>query len=424
MANFVKQKMARESIEDENITGLSNIEPEQENLDAQLAELPNDEAGLDQLENDGETLADDFERTEALVEKAVDREAAGEEMSEEAIQQAEVATESIARRWCLNSRKLARESFRRGRGMTKAAAEGWKETLKDLYKRFIEWCKEVINRIKDLKLKYLNAGKSAVKRAEKYELAIRKLGAKDKDEISGAFVTKLSIDGKYNVSASIEAAKQASAGKVKSAISALEAQAKSVEVYMTKAADGSDATFDNGASGKVELFGTASTKLSNLPQFEDATDKQRVMALPGNAYLQSGTKKLAGDADFTAIAFTTTGDATEDKNVPTPSASELSQSAGGLKAIGKGYEGMLKDFRSYDSEIEKLQRAAEKASNAFDKATEDGDRQKLSAARSAADQAVRNYQTLHRAATYTINTVIAGLNGYLSAGINAYKKSK
>ncbi|WP_201790587.1 hypothetical protein, partial [Escherichia coli] len=183
MANFAKTRAARESMEaaDEVIDGISNVEPAEENLDVQLADVASIDGQLDQLETDGETLAADTERTEDAIEQAEEAVANGEEMPEEAVALHEVAQESIARRWNLERTKLARESYRRGRGMTAAAQEGWKETLKGLYERFIQFCKEVIAKIKDLKLKYFNVGKTAQKRAKKYQEMIRKLGKQDKD---------------------------------------------------------------------------------------------------------------------------------------------------------------------------------------------------------------------------------------------------
>ncbi|ANZ48631.1 internal head protein [Erwinia phage vB_EamM_ChrisDB] len=425
MANFSQRKIARESIEGSNpneIDGLSNVEPGEENLDTQLAEMASDDAQLEQLEGDGQTLSDDIDRTESAVSAADEAEANGEELSEESIAHTEVAQESIRRRWGIDVPRVARESFRRGRGMTKAAGEGWKDTLKDLWKRFIEFCKTVVNKIRDVKLKYLNVGKTAQGRAKKYLEAIRKLGKKEKDNISGGFISKLSIDGKFNIDSSIAVAKDVVGGKVKGAISAMAAQADSTATYVAKTADGETQAATSIGGGKVELFGTTATKLQNLPQFENG-EGQKLMALPGNAYIQSGSKSLAGDAEFVAIAFMATGDATDDKEIETPATGKLSVAASALDTIGKGFEKVLQDFRAYDSGVEKLLKAAESAAAKFDKATEDSDRQVLSAARSAADQAVKNYQTLHRAVSYTANTVITGLNGYIGAGIGAYKKA-
>ena len=146
------------------------------------------------------------------------------------------------------------------------------------------------------------------------------------------------------------------------------------------------------------------------------------MALPGNAYIQSGTKELHGHT-FTAIAFMSTGDATEEKEIATPDSGKLGNAAAALDVIGKGFEKVLLDFRGYDSEVTKLVSAAEKAKAALDKGNDNENaRNELGAARSAADQAVKNYQTLHRGVSYVANTVISGLNGYIGAGIGAYGK--
>ncbi|QXO09491.1 hypothetical protein pEaSNUABM11_00067 [Erwinia phage pEa_SNUABM_11] len=421
--NFIQRKLARESVEstDPNaIDGISNVEPAEENLDVQLGELASIDGELDALDGDQETLATDTDRTEAAVDQAAESVENGEEMPEEAIAAAEVAQESIRRRWGIDVPKLARESYRRGRGMTVAAQEGWKETLKDLWRRFIDFCKTVIDKIKDAKLKYLNVGKTAQGRAKKFQAAIKALGKKNKEEISGGFISKLSIEGSFSLEQSISAAKDVTGGKAKSAITHLQGQAHAAETVVTKATKADAAVATSGFYDTVELFGTAAKKMKNLPQFENE-EAQRLYALPGNAYIQSGKKAVNG-VDFTAVGFLSTGDSSEAKNVPTPSVQQLSSAAGSLDAIGKGFETVLKDFRSYDDEIGKLRTAAESAAKAIDSAADNAEHKTLSAARSAADQAVRNYQTLHRAVSFVANTVISGLNGYIGAGIGAYAK--
>lgn len=426
--NFMQKMAARESIENEATdAGLSNIGSGEDNLDQQLAEVAPLDQQMDQLSGDAEVLAADTERTEDAIETGEEALAEGEELPEEEITPHIVAGESIRRRWRLGTPQVARESFRRGRGLTRHAVEGWKENLKKLWQAFIEMVKTVIRKAKELKLKYFNVGKSAVKRAKGYEERLKKLGnKKDKEEISGSFVDKLSIEGKFDAEKSAAIAKEACTGKAKAAISKLQAQADKAAMFVVSAADGNDASFSDPAGGNVELFGTAGTKLRVLPQFEDAAgiDKmQTIMALPGNAYVQMASRELSikdGKADLVVVAFTTTGDANDDKSVPTPDAGKLRAATASLKTIGEGFEKCLKDFDSYDKELEKLEKAADKASKAFDKSTEEADRALLSNARTVADQTVRNYQALNRAVQHVGRTAIAGLSGYIGAGIGAY----
>ena len=279
----------------------------------------------------------------------------------------------------------------------------------------------MIAKIKDLKLKYFNVGKTAQKRAKKYQEMLRKLGKQKKDEISGGFITKLSIEGKFDAAGSIAIAKEVTAGKAKGSISVLEKQAGEAVTAVSKGDD--DAFKAMRGDQPVELFGKAASKLHTLPNFEKG-DASKLLALPGNAYVQAGTKELAGGHKFTAIAFMSTGDASEDKDVKTPSVSEMAGAASALEAIGKGFEAVLKDFRAYDAEIVKLQQAAEKAATALNTEKDQSKWDGLRNARQAADWSVKNYQTLNRAVSYVANTVISGLNGYLGAGIGAYEKSK
>lgn len=430
--NFMQKRAARESIEDgATDAGISNISTGEDNLDVQLTEVAPLDQQMDQLAGDAEVLAADTERTEAAIDNADEALAAGEELPEEELAPAIVAGESIRRRWRLETPQVARESFRRGRGLTRSACEGWKENLKKLWQAFIEMVKTVIRKAKELKLKYFNVGKSAVKRAKAYEEHMKKLGTKkEKDEISGSFVDKLSIEGKFDPEASASIAKEATQGKAKGAISKLAAQADKAAMFVVSASEGGETSFTDPAGAGVELFGTAGSKLRVLPQFDDAQGiekMQTIMALPGNAYIQTASKTLStkgGETTLQVVAFTTTGDANDEKNVPTPDAGKLRAAISSLKAVGEGFEKVLKDFDAYDRELEKLEKAADKASKAFDKATDEGDRTLLSNSRTVADQAVRNYQALNRGVQHVGRTVIAGLSGYIGAGIGAYSNSK
>lgn len=427
MSNFYQRKTARESVGEgeNNIDSLSAIAPVEENLDQQLADLASEDQGLDALAQDGEVLADDIARTEDAVDSASEAVEQGEEISEEAAGKAEVAQESIRRRWGVDTQRVAAESFRRSRGLAKAVQESWRETLKQLYQRFVEFLKTVKNKIKDLRLKYFNVGKTAQKRAKAYQERIRKLGKKKSDNISGSFITKLSVNGAFNVDESISIAQSvAGGGKSKGVMDKVKALADAAATAMVK--DGEEFKFQ-AAGASVDLFGTASTKLRALPQFEDATDAGKVMALPGNAYIQAATKKLNtkdGEKDYFAIGFTSTGDSSTEKQIDTPAVALLSKAATALERLGKDYEKLLQDFRGYETDLDKLEKEAEKIAAQFDKSTEDAERAGLSNARTIADQAVRNHQNVFRAANYVARGVIDGLNGYIGAGIGAYESSK
>lgn len=419
--NFKQRQAARESVAiEETNAGLSNISGE-DNLDVQLAEVAPLDTEMDQLAGDAEVLSDDTTRIERSIDTAEVALGNGDEIPESELSPDLVAGESIRRRWKLENPRIAHESYRRTRGRTKAAHEGWKETLKGLWETLVDLIKTAIKKVKELKLKYFNVGKSAVKRAKSYDERLKKLGTKkNKDEISGSFVNKLSINGSFDLNGSISTAKAAFSGKIKSAISTLEASAAAATSFVVASTDG-NATFTGPE--KVELFGTAGAKLKSLPAFEDdATSAQNVLSLPGNAYIQSGTKKL-GDADYVAIAFTSTGDANDEKKIPTPSANDLRSANGALKTVGEGFEKVLKDFDAFDTAMAKLEKAAEDVAKKFDKATEEADRETLNNARRIADQNVRNYQTVNRAVHYLGRTVIAGLSGYIGAGIAAYGKA-
>ena len=162
MSNFYQRQAARESVGegDNNIDSLSAIAPVEENLDQQLADLASEDQGLDALAQDGEVLSDDIARTESAVDTATEAVEQGEEVSEEAVEKAEVAQESVRRRWGLNNRQtLARESYGTA-NRRKAVRESLWDDIKAFFRRIWEWLKTQGRKIKDRWINFHNQGKS------------------------------------------------------------------------------------------------------------------------------------------------------------------------------------------------------------------------------------------------------------------------
>tara|TARA_Y100001956_G_scaffold20934_1_gene20547 strand:+ start:1451 stop:2746 length:1296 start_codon:yes stop_codon:yes gene_type:complete len=431
MSNFWQKKVAQESAEtaghDDNI---SNIESPEENLETQLTELASEDAQLDTLMRDGETLNADMAKTEDAIDTAADAMDEGEELSETQAESLEIGQESIRKRWGITNARVARESFRNGRGATRIAHESWKDNLKDLWKRLLAFIEQMINKAKDLKLKVMNVGKSAVSRAKKYEDAIGNMGSKKKkDTISGSWMGKLAIEGNVDVTKSADiAVDMVSGGKASSAVEAFASQLSAVAAYSVADNDGELKFSADGAA--KEFSGEAAKKLKVLPGFEAEGDGEinphRVYALPGGNYFQSAVKYISGEGDqklaLMQASFFSSGEKVEDNDIPTPSSGDLRKANSQLKKIGENYEKVLKDFRKQDEGITKLKDAIKKTVDNFDK-SKDEDRTHLRNARQVANGTLVSAQNANKAIHTTVRGVLSGLTGYIGAGIGAYEKA-
>lgn len=430
MSNFWQKKVAQESAEtaghDDNI---SNIESPEENLETQLTELASEDAQLDTLMRDGETLNADMAKTEDAIDTAADAMDEGEELSETQAESLEIGQESIRKRWGITNARVARESFRNGRGATRIAHEGWKDNLKDLWKRLLAFVEQMINKGKDLKLKVMNVGKSAVARAKKYDDQLGNLGSKKKkDTISGGWMSKLAIEGKVDVTKSADiAVDMVTGGKASGAILAVGAMIDAAAAFAV--ADNDGELKYTGADGAKEFSGEAAKKLKVLPGFEAEGDgaitPHKVFALPGGGYIQAADKELGSGEDkvtLVMVNFFQSGEKVEDSDIPTPASGDLRKANSQLKKIGENYEKVLKDFRKQDEGINKLKDAIKKTVDNFDK-SKDEDRTHLRNARTAANGALVTAQNLSKAMHSTVRGVLSGLTGYIGTGIGAYEKA-
>lgn len=421
--SYFKRKAARESLVDDLVPDSINLEAPEENLDAQLAELPSLEAEMDEIDAASDVLESDIEKVEGHVdvaEAAIDE---GEELDEGTVAQIEVSQESIRRRYGINSARVARESFRSGsRGATKVAHESWKDTLKDLWQRFLDLLKAARRKIIETKLKYFNAGKSAQSRSKKYTKLMDKVGSeKSKEEISGAFLGYLAVNRKFNLDESISIA-SSMGGKAATALATLTAQCDSATINITKG----ESEFKDSNGAALDMGGVSSkfTQLSGLDG--DITD-YKVAAFPGDIYVQYGeAAKGTGESaiKLSVMVVISGGDKPDDTSMATPTHGDIRKAITGLNKVGLSFEKLLKDFDAYDKKVESLEKAVETLTNKFDKATEDTDRETLQAQRIVARSVVDNYKAANRLAKSVNATVIKGLDGFIKAGMGAYKKSK
>ncbi|EED6472229.1 hypothetical protein XI41_25690, partial [Salmonella enterica subsp. enterica serovar Derby] len=211
MANFVKSKLARESVEGAGTVVPDGIELPAESVEGTLADIEHDTKPIDQLDAEADVLAEDGDETDAQLDAVDAAEAAAdgegedgeepmeveEDMPDEAAEQLDVAQESIRKRWAFDHRvSVAQESYG-ARKRRQVARESLWEDIKAFLQRIFDWLKEQGRKIKDRWLKFSNQGKSIQARAKKYDAALRGLGKQKKDTVSGGFIKNLTTGGKF-----------------------------------------------------------------------------------------------------------------------------------------------------------------------------------------------------------------------------------
>lgn len=399
-----------ENISEEQVD-VATLEKPEETLEHQLVEVEGLDQSIADLTEDGDQLADDTAQVQDISD-AVEGAAEQGGMDETAAKVVDVAVEAIATRWGIRRNKLGLENFngaRKAQG-TRVAMEELGEMAKDLWAKFIAWVKEIINKLKDFWLKYMNAGKALRTRADKLSDRLGKgLGEKSKDKIGGGWLSKLALDGKVDVEGS-KALAVTSSAKVGEVIGATVEMLRVGEGQLTGSAKG-----DIVRSGqKLAAFGTKTTKALNKALPSGATDIYAV-ALPGNKYLV--TFQLPNEVPGVSLVG---GNDVDVKEIDTPSAEQLKDAVSSMYKLADTMESRLKDFRAANDELSKLQEAASKA----DGVVGDKKGEERSAARNKADIAravVSNYTKTQSAVTGALKDLSSGLVGYVQAGISAYK---
>lgn len=420
MANFAQRNAARESAGEAPVVA-DGIEIPAENIEAVQAEVESDTREITSSDSDHETLVEDMDETENAIDEldAADEaaearangettDADGEELPEveediddEAVEQIAVAQEARQKRWNLTSRvTAARESY----GATnrrRAVRESLWEDLKAFLKRAWEWLKEQGRKIKDRWVKFTNQGKSIQKRSKKYDAAIRKLGAKDKDEISGGFIKALTVDGKF------VGEQTAELNKAMSAIGMLQdaQQGAMAEAAMAVAA--------------------AESKVPNMSAMADASRKLGTTQFLGN-YVMTVKAEGTGDDSSVSVEFVESERDVE-TSVPTPAIAKLNDVNTSFNKLGIEIEKKAKDYHKVNQARDKYENAIEKMLGQIDKIKIDEDKElaaNVRAARRIITETNSFVATVERGASHNVSCLIKGINGFLAAGIAAYKKSK
>ena len=421
MANFYKNKIARESMESTSTVVPDGIELPAESVEGTLADIEHDTKPIEALDADAELLAEDGDETDAQLDvldeaqAAADGEGAGEDgeepmdaeedMPDDAATALDVAQESIRSRWNFEHRSsVAHESYG-SRNRRQVARESLWEDIKAFLGRILDWLKEQGRKLKDRWLKFHNQGKSIQARAKKYDEVIRKLGKQKKDEISGGFIKSLSIDGKF-VGDNIPKLKGI-LNQVSSFYSAKmpAMAAKAAEVV-------SDVTKGNGV--KVEKLKADFTELSKQDSLQNF--KLGNMAVKTEYDNEGGFSSTFVEAENSV-----------ETSVKTPSVGELAKINALFNEVGKQIEKNVQDYRKVESARKTFEDNIDKLLKEVDKVKIDEKPELTEGVRAARRFITSVNQGLslgEKVIASTQKHLAGGLNGYLGAGIGAYEKSK
>ena len=420
MANFAKTRAARESMEATATVVPDGIELPAESVEGTLADIEHDTKPIEALDADAELLAEDGDETDAQLDvldeaqAAADGEGAGEDgeepmdaeedMPDDAATALDVAQESIRSRWNFEHRSsVAHESYG-SRNRRQVARESLWEDIKAFLKRIWEWLKEQGRKIKDRWLKFSNQGKSIQARSKKYDEAIRKLGKQKKDEISGGFIKSLSIDGKF----------------VGDDLPRLKNILNHVSTYYS----GNVQSFLNNGTDMVgSVVKGDGAKVEKLKADFAALAKEDVSKFKlGNMAL-----KMEYDEEGGFSSSYVEAENRAETNVKTPSVSELAKTNAFFNEVGKQIEKNVLEYRKTEQAREKFSQQIEKLLKEIDSVKIDEKPQLTESVRTAR----RYINSINQAVSLgekvissTQKHLAGGLNGFISAGIAAYEKSK
>ena len=420
MANFAKTRAARESMEATATVVPDGIELPAESVEGTLADIEHDTKPIEALDADAELLAEDGDETDAQLDvldeaqAAADGEGAGEDgedqmdaeedMPDDAATALDVAQESIRSRWNFEHRSsVAHESYG-SRNRRQVARESLWEDIKAFLKRIWEWLKEQGRKIKDRWLKFSNQGKSIQARSKKYDEAIRKLGKQKKDEISGGFIKSLSVDGKF--------------------VGDDLARLKNILNHVSTYYSGNVQSFLNNGTDMVgNVVKGDGAKVEKLKADFAALAKEDVSKFKlGNMAL-----KMEYDEEGGFSSSYVEAENRAETNVKTPSVSELAKTNAFFNEVGKQIEKNVLEYRKTEQAREKFSQQIEKLLKEIDSVKIDEKPQLTESVRTAR----RYINSINQAVSLgekvissTQKHLAGGLNGYISAGIAAYEKSK
>ena len=358
---------------------------------------------VEALEKDGNALAEDMQQLENVT-TYID---SNSEMSKETFDAIQVGAESIRKRWGIDTTKVAQESTAAEADLRKVAHEANNKGKETLWSRFIAWLKEMANKLKERWIKFANAGKKLAKRSVSYKVAIKELGEKKEDKISGSFIQGLTIDNKFNGKDFSTLKKQVDfAEKVQ------ETQEK-----ILKTAHDSILDVFNLKSDKLISFyraGTATVKLNKVMQASLETTQ-----IVGNRYLAA-----LPDGDEMVYELREREENLPDE-VETPSAAILKQACDSLYSVGKSIERQLLAFRKTNDlrlKIAGLEGKLQGTADGLNVGSDNDSKVLMSMVQNIVTTTISRSNALSATESYIWKNLGTSLDKYIAAGIAAYGK--
>lgn len=420
--NFMQQRAARESIADDIIL-VDAVDLPQDSVEGILSDVQSDTKQIDSLDADGQLMAEDGDETEATLgvldeaQAAADGEApedgsdpmeVEDDMSEDAAEAVEVAQESIRRRWFPHKATVAQESFGATHRRTAVRESLW-DTIKQFLKNAIEWIKAQFRKLKDRWLKFSNKGKSIQKKSKAFDAAIRKLGSKKKDEISGAFIKQLSQGKTF---------KGSDTGFLNEQLGIVTGFQEAQAAILTTIGG----VVDKAAAGTVTAeqvrgsMGEASAEATRTGGNE--------RSILGGKFVK--IEQSESDAEMATVSLVD-DEAEAETEVPTPSIQQMNNVNTFFNKLGIEIEKRVKAYHSNEQKAEKYRNGIEKVLRKVDNIKVGEDKELEEAVRQlrvAVNGCNSMVSFVERIAAHILVSLTAGVNGYLGAAIGAYDKSK
>lgn len=414
--NFYQQRVARESAQADYTADRTELPAD--TVEGILAEVAEDTKDIDSLDSQGAVLNADAAETDATYQQVADADDAadaGEEgveadMSEETVTQIDVAQESVRRRWGLDHRQtLARESYGASRGRRKAVRESLWEDIKAFFRRIWEWIKAQGRKLKDRWIKFRNQGKTIQKRSKQFDEAIRKLGTKKKDDISGSFIKQLSVGKEFIGSNPAKLAEELKENETfeKETDGLLKTYQDVVEMFVA------------GAGGANSLQTAVAASSESARAFVESC-KEYKEHLGGLAFDIDESDKE--NPSVTVI----NSEADVETEVPTPAPSVLNSVNTFFNKLGVALEKRAIGYEKTNAQRDKIEKAIEKAIAKIDKIKSE-EAEVIEGARIVRQNtsALSSIISIgERLQAHIFTCLSSGVNGYLSAGIAAYDKRK
>lgn len=403
-----QQEIVAPAKPDEDQPAVEDLEVPSETVEARLVEFEGLDREIGDMLADGGQMVADTENMERITDEVA---ASGSEggLTEVGARVANIATEHYCERWGIDRVVVASESFSTpGARMnaTRVATESMVSVVAGGWDKFVAWLKALLTKLKAAFVHYTGIGKTLVSRGERLKARLAKgLGSRKDGEISGAWASKVSINGKIDPAA------------VVSTLEGIESQANTGAKAILTHIDAASKGTPSQALG-LQL-GVASQNKAALAAA--GASGAKVSALPGNNYLISFTRDGKANIEFRNLPSKADG------KVPTPDIATMQKAVEAILSAGSALEGQkMESLNKLVTAIEGLSNKPVIGGAALKSAVKSGSNEQVQGARTGMEQAraaVLAASNYVRAVTTSIRDGAVGLTGYVTAGIGAYAGS-